>query len=319
MIIARYGTDDITHNAHGVVTVGTFDGVHAGHRSIIEQMRAQSTTADTRIVVVTFDPHPQIVLQRPDREPVRLLSTIEERCDVLASLGVDLTVVIPFSRDFASTPAESFVRSIIVDTIGVEHFFIGHDHRFGKDRQGDEELLQRLAPECGFHVHWVEAQESVGMVVSSTKIRQALLEGDVQGANRMLGRSYELTGRVVEGDKRGTELGIPTANIKPLDPNKLMPGNGVYIVSARIDDEDVVGMANIGTRPTFSDGIESILEVHFLDLQKDLYGRPLSIRFHHRIRSEQRFESKEAFLEQLDKDRATTMNYQLSSIHRSES
>ena len=319
MITARYGVDPIPFDPRGVVTVGTFDGVHCGHRGIIAQMRTEAENSGGRIVVVTFDPHPQIVLQKPERKNVRLLSTIDERCVELAKLGVDLTVVIPFTREFSSTSAESFVRDIIANSIGVQHFYIGHDHRFGKDRQGDEELLHRLAPQCGFTVHWVDALECDGMVVSSTKIRAALMEGDLAGANRMLGRAYQLIGTVVQGDKRGRELGIPTANIKPLDPNKLMPANGVYVVSCEIDGADRIGMANIGVRPTFTTDSEPQLEVHFLDLDRDLYHQTLTVRFQKYLRPEVRFGSKEEFLEQLQKDRVETINYHQSTIHRSTS
>ncbi len=310
MMIARLGTDPIPFNANSAVTVGTFDGVHCGHQGIIRRMRTVAEADGARMVVVTFDPHPQIVLHKAGREPVHLLTTVEERCDVLASVGVELTVVIPFTLEFAATPAERFVSEVIAETIGVRHFFIGHDHKFGKDRCGDEALLQELAPRHGFDVEWIEPLACDGTVVSSTRIRAALMDGDVEGAARMLGRPYSLTGRVVRGDGRGRSLGIPTANIRPLDQHKLLPGNGVYVVTSEIDGRTVVGMANIGTRPTFTADTERILEVHYLDVDMDLYEMDVRVTFHRFLRREQRFASPEAFLEQLAADKQQTLNFQ---------
>lgn len=310
MIVARLGVDEVPFDANSAVTVGTFDGVHCGHQGIIRRMRSAVKDDASRIVVVTFDPHPQIVLQKPGKPPVQLLTTIDERCQVLEQQGVDLVVVIPFSREFAATPAEQFVTGAIVETIGVKHFFIGHDHKFGKDRGGDEALLKELAPRHNFDVEWIEPLECDHVVVSSTRIRAALNDGDVVGAARMLGRPYGLTGRVIRGDGRGRELGIPTANLKPLDEHKLLPGNGVYVVTAEMDGRTVVGMANIGTRPTFTNDTERILEVHFLDLDQDLYGQEVTVTFRQFLRKEQTFASKEAFLEQLAQDRQLTTNFQ---------
>ena len=310
MIIARFGIDTIPFDGNSAVTVGTFDGVHCGHQGIIRRMRKAVEAEASRIVVVTFDPHPQIVLQKPGKPPVQLLTTVDERCEVLEKQGVDLVVVIPFSREFAATPAERFVTGVIVETIGVKHFFIGHDHKFGKDRGGDEALLKELAPRYGFDVEWIEPLECDHVVVSSTRIRAALNDGDVVGAARMLGRPYGLTGRVIRGDGRGRELGIPTANLKPLDEHKLVPGNGVYVVTAEIDGRTVVGMANIGIRPTFTTDTERSVEVHFLDLDQDLYDRNVTVTFRQFLRKEQTFASKEAFLEQLAQDRQQTTNFQ---------
>ncbi len=315
MITVRYGEQALPFDRHSVVTVGTFDGVHCGHRGIIERMK----DAGRRTVVVTFEPHPQIVLQKPDRPPVKLLTTIDERCEVFAALGIDVVVVIPFTREFAATSAEQFIRNIIVEGIGVEHMLIGHDHMFGKDRGGDEHLLQRLGPECGFTIERVPPLACDDVVVSSTKIRTALRDGKVEDATRMLGRPYSVKGRVVRGDGRGRTIGVPTANIQPLDEHKLMPGDGVYVVTAVIDDRTVVGMANIGTRPTFTDDRTSTLEVHFLDLDADLYDQTLTITFRRFLRAEQKFDSKEALLAQLLEDRNHTLEYQFTINHRSTS
>lgn len=310
MTIVRYGTDAMPFQRSTAITVGTFDGVHVGHVGILELMRRMSAEHDERIVVVTFDPHPQIVLARQGREPLKLLTDIDERCELLASNGVDMTVIIPFTREFASTEAADFVTSVIVRDIGVQHFFIGHDHVFGKDRGGNEELLQRLAPECGFKVEPIPPLAFDGVVVSSTKVRQALQRGSIVEATRMLGRFYSVRGHVVYGDGRGRQIGIPTANIRPAGEHKLLPGNGVYVVAAEINGTPQLGMANIGVRPTFTDDSQPTLEVHFLDLNEDLYGRTVDVQFIDKIRDERRFASLEEFLEQLQQDRNQTTTYQ---------
>jgi riboflavin kinase/FMN adenylyltransferase len=272
-------------------------------------MRKTADAQGLRVVVVTFDPHPQIVLAKPGREPLALLTTIEERCERLAHVGVDEVVVIPFTHEFAQTSAESFIRQL-VSTIDVQHFFIGHDHAFGKDRGGNEELLRHLGVELGFDVERIPPLETDGLVVSSTLVRAALKSGDVEAASAMLGRPYALRGTVVQGDGRGRTLGIPTANIIPTNPHKLMPANGVYVVSMLIDGSEHVGMANIGVRPTFTNDTAPTLEVHILQFDNDLYNTTLDVQFHARLRGEQKFESREEFLAQLEHDKQQTIIYQ---------
>lgn len=310
MNIVRYGVDALTFDPASAVTVGTFDGAHVGHAGILDLMRSVASANHERIVVVTFDPHPQIVLARADREPLRLLTSIDERCELLEQQGVHTTVVIPFTKEFAATEAEDFVSTIIVRGVGVQHFFIGHDHVFGKDRGGNEELLQRLAPACGFTVVPIPPLSFDGVVVSSTKIRAAVKTGDVASAATMLGRPYTVRGRVIRGDGRGRQLGIPTANIMSQDPHKLMPGNGVYVVVATIDGQPRLGMANIGVRPTFTTDMLPTLEVHFLDVDVDLYDNDIDVHFIAKIRDEQRFSGREEFLAQLQQDRIQTTTYQ---------
>jgi riboflavin kinase/FMN adenylyltransferase len=291
------------------LTVGTFDGVHRGHQGVISLMRKTADAQGLRVVVVTFDPHPQIVLAKPGREPLALLTTIEERCERLAHVGVDEVVVIPFTHEFAQTSAESFIRQL-VSTIDVQHFFIGHDHAFGKDRGGNEELLRHLGVELGFDVERIPPLETDGLVVSSTLVRAALKSGDVEAATAMLGKPYALRGTVVQGDGRGRTLGIPTANIVPTNPHKLMPANGVYVVSMLIDGSEHVGMANIGVRPTFTNDTAPTLEVHILQFDNDLYNTTLDVQFHARLRGEQKFGSREEFLAQLELDKQQTIIYQ---------
>lgn len=308
MITVRHN-ETIPADVRTALTVGTFDGVHCGHRGIIDRMRAVAETNDERTVVVTFDPHPQIVLAKPDREPVQLLTTIDERLALLEAAGVDMTVVIAFTREFAAMPAETFVRDVLVRQIGVRHFFLGHDHLFGHGRGGNEELLQHLGAELGFSVEQIGPLESNGLVVSSTKVRAALKTGDVETAAAMLGRPYTLRGTVVRGDQRGRKLGIPTANIVPDDEHKLVPSRGVYVVSSIIDGRRVFGMANIGRRPTFTDDVVSTVEVHYLDFDDMLYDARVTVEFHRFVRHEMKFESVDMFLSQIREDRATAMEY----------
>lgn len=299
----------VPYDAATALTVGTFDGVHCGHRGIIDRMRSVATAHGERTVVVTFDPHPQIVLAKPDREPVQLLTTIDERLALFEAAGVDVAVVIAFTREFAGMSAETFVRDVLVRHIGVRHFFIGHDHLFGHGRGGNEELLQHLGAELGFDVERIGPLECGGLVVSSTKVRSALKSGDVTAAADMLGRPYAVQGTVVRGDQRGRKLGIPTANIVPDDEHKLVPARGVYVVSTMIDGRRVFGMANVGRRPTFTDDVHTTIEVHYLDFDDMLYDRQMTVEFHRFIRHEMKFERVDMFLSQISEDRATAIDY----------
>lgn len=315
MIVARYGTDPIVFDRKTALTVGTFDGVHCGHRGIVDRMLATAREHNERTVIVTFDPHPQIVLAKPDREPVRLLTTIDERCELFAELGIDMVVVVPFTRDFAAIPADVFVRTVIAQELGVQHFFIGHDHSFGKNRGGNEELLQQLGHELDFDVVPIPPLECAGVVVSSTKVRYALKTGGVDEAQRLLGRPYAVRGVVGHGDKRGRTLGIPTANIQ-VPEHKLLPANGIYVVSSVIDGNDVVGMASVGVRPMFTNDVVPTLEVNYLDLDTDLYGRLLNVVFHARLRDEINYETVDDLLTQIEIDRDDTRLYQQQFLNR---
>ncbi|MCX8051640.1 MAG: bifunctional riboflavin kinase/FAD synthetase [Chlorobi bacterium] len=300
---------DVPFDRKTVVTVGTFDGVHLGHRRIIERMKAYASEHAARTVVITFDPHPRLVLSKSSQAPIALLTTLSEKHARLQQLGIDVLVVIPFTFEFAQTPAEEFVRSVLVERIGVEHIVIGYDHSFGRDRAGNEELLRRLGAELGFTVETVAPVTIGGETVSSTKIRAALQRGDIETANAMLGYTYSVEGIVVAGDGRGRRLGYPTANIELLDPNKLLPGNGVYCVSAPLDGQCYRGMANIGVRPTFTDSPHRRLEAHFFDYNGYLYDRKIVLSFHKYVRAERRFESVDMFWSQLRDDRDCCERY----------
>ena len=309
MNVLTFGQGAWPHKQKACITVGTFDGVHRGHQGVISYMRRMADAEGLRVVVVTFDPHPQIVLARPDREPLALLTSIEERCERLSNVGVDDVVVIPFTTEFAQTPADEFVREL-VSFIDVQHFFIGHDHAFGKNRGGNEELLRHLGAELGFYVERIPPLETEGIVVSSTLVRKTLKSGDVELAASMLGTPYIVRGTVVKGDGRGRTLGIPTANVVPAEPHKLMPANGVYVVTVRHGDAEYLAMANIGVRPTFTSDTAPTLEVHILQFDNDIYNTTLDVKFHKRLRGEQKFESREEFLVQLEQDKQQTIIYQ---------
>lgn len=308
-MIVYHSFEDIPYDANTVLTIGTFDGVHRGHQAILRTLLERSAEQKSRNVLVTFDPHPQIVLQKPGKQPVQLLSTIQERLFLLHQMHVDNVIVIPFTREFAQIEAAVFIRDYLVGKVGLRHMLIGYDHMFGKNRSGNEEMLQTLGTELGFSVEKVPPFSAQDTVVSSTKIRKALLAGDVDNANAMLGFPYMLHGKVIRGDGRGRKLGIPTANVAPLSPHKLMPSNGVYLVSALIDGQIVYGMGNIGTRPTFTDDVHPTLEVHFLDWTKMLYDKEINISFLKFIREERKFVSLDLFMSQLYDDKVTCLEY----------
>ena len=293
--------ENVERDLNSVITVGTFDGVHAGHRAIMDKLIEKAEQRQARSVVVTFDPHPREIIN-PGDAGIKLLTTLPERCEILEELGIDSMVVIPFDRDFSLLSSEEFIRDIIFDKIGVSEFVIGYDHHFGKDREGTIETIEELGEELGFDAYVVSKKEVGERTVSSTAIRKTLSEeGDVQEAARMLQRPYRLNGMVVHGDKRGKELGYPTANIKPEDARKIIPKIGVYAVKVRVEGTWYAGMMNIGMRPTFN-GDEQTLEVHLFEFSNDIYGKEVQVRFIERLRPEKEFGGKEELIEQLKQD-----------------
>ncbi len=287
---------------NSVVTVGTFDGVHEGHRALMSTLVRQANKKKARSVVVTFDPHPRTIIHSKS-EGIKLLTTLKERAEILESIGVDELVVIPFTRDFSLLSSEDFVESVIFDEIGISEFVIGYDHHFGKDRSGTIETLQKLGPRLGFDVSVVSKKEMGETTVSSTVIRKEIIEnGDMNRAAELLGRPYMLNALVIHGDERGRTIGFPTANLQPEHPDKAIPKKGIYAVKIRVDDVWYNGMMNIGVRPTF-DGQTKSLEVNIFDFEKMIYGKTVQIRFFDRIRDEQKFDGTEALKNQLKKDR----------------
>lgn len=284
-----------------IVTVGTFDGVHIGHQKIIDRINELARQSGSESVLLTFFPHPRLVLF-PDDNELKLLSTLDERIERLEKSGIDHLIVHPFSVEFSRITAIQYVRDILVKELNVAKLVIGYDHHFGRNREGNLDQLKEMAPEYGFEVEEIPAQEIEDVNVSSTKIRKALEEGDLCKANEYLGYRYTLSGEVFKGDKIGRSIGFPTANIKPKEEYKLVPGKGVYSVTASFEGKVFRAMANLGSRPTVSQSNRRILEVHLFGFDGDLYGKEITITFVDRIRDEIKFDSLDKLREQLEKD-----------------
>jgi riboflavin kinase/FMN adenylyltransferase len=281
-----------------VVTIGNFDGVHLGHRAILARVITRARELEAQAVAVTFEPHPLKVL-RPEMQ-MPLLTTPEQKINLLAAAGLEGVVVLPFNREFAALPARDFVQRYFLERLQVREVVVGHDYCFGRGREGNIDLLKEMGEKHGFTVQVVWAVEADGAVVSSSLIRAMLRLGKVEEAARLLGRHYGVVGRVVQGKGRGAKLlGVPTANIRP--ENELLPATGIYAVRVRRGNEKFLGAANIGTCPTFENG-EFSLEVHLLDFSGDLYDENLGVEFVARLREERRFPSIEALAAQIHAD-----------------
>ena len=296
-------TGDAIRPAPGsVVTTGTFDGVHRGHQAIVRYLVDRARRLGGVPTVVTFDPHPREVLTGG---AVPLLTSLDERADLLEALGVERFVVVPFSRDLSLLEPEAYVTDVLVDRVGLAEIVVGYDHRFGRKARGDRALLERLGAEHGFSVDVIPEQVEGDVTVSSTRVRRLLGdEGDAARAAVLLGRPYRITGTVVHGDARGRLIGFPTANVEPADPRKLVPAVGVYAVRVGLPGGAVAGgMMNVGRRPTFEADGATRAEVHLFDADADLYGRRLAVDVVARLRGERRFGGVEALVVQLGRDR----------------
>lgn len=282
--------------------MGTFDGVHVGHKLLLDRITGLAQEEGCTSVLLTFYPHPRLVLF-PDDNDLKLLTTLDEKIELLEESGIDHLIIHPFTQAFSRTTALQYVRDMLVDGIGVHKLVIGYDHHFGRNREGSLEQLKEMAPQHGFEVEEIPAHEIDRVNVSSTKIRNALLEGAVNRANEFLGYAYSFNGLVVRGNAMGKSIGYPTANLQPTDPNKLIPGNGVYAVKARINEVWFEGMANIGFRPTVVRAQrEPTIEVHLFDYNADLYGQLIRLNFTEKIRDELKFKNVEELRTQLDLD-----------------
>lgn len=283
-----------------VITIGSFDGVHLGHRAILDDLNRAAHALGGKSVVVTFEPHPRSVLQ--PQQPMKLLTPLDDKLALLKDAGVSRVAVTPFTPAFAQLSAEDYVRDYLVAQFHPAAIVVGYDHRFGHDRRGDMSLLKSMAGELGFSVHEIPARIIDDAAVSSTKIRTALREGDVQRAADMLGRNYSMRGRVVHGDKLGRQLGYPTANIAPTYPQQLVPAIGIYAAMVSVGEKDFPAMASIGTRPTVSDAGKISMEAHLFDFDEDIYEQDVRIAFVARLRDELKFDSMEALKEALHGD-----------------
>jgi len=305
----HYNIQPLPTFRNAVITIGTFDGLHNGHRKIIELMQTEAASINGETVIITFDPHPRQIVAK-EKSPVFLINTLSEKIQLLERRGIDHLVVIPFTEAFANQSAEAYITDFLVNTFHPHTIIIGYDHRFGKNRSGDYKLLEAKAAEYDYIVKEIPGQMLQDITISSTKIREAILQGDIETARNFLGYDYFFSGKVVEGNKLGRTIGYPTANIQISDENKLVPGNGVYAVlinnekpmAIGLKMKNLGGMMNIGVRPTI-DGINRVIEVNIFDFDENIYGETLTINLKKHLRSEIKFNGLDALKEQLAKDK----------------
>ncbi len=282
-----------------IVTIGTFDGAHIGHQKIIEHLNENKTSKQDKSVILTFFPHPRMVLNV--NNDIKMLNTIEEKAQLLSQFGLDHLVIQPFTKEFSRLTALEFVRDILVNQLQVKKLVIGHDHHFGKNREGNFDQLLDYKNVYNFELEKITAQEIENVSVSSTKIRKALEHGDIETANSYLGYHYMLTGEIVSGKGLGRKINFPTVNLHVKETYKLIPKTGVYIVKTQLENSTIFGIMNIGYRPTI-DGKNQTIEIHLLDFNADLYGKKMQIEILKRLRDEQKFDSVENLTKQIQQD-----------------
>jgi riboflavin kinase/FMN adenylyltransferase len=289
-----------------IVTIGTFDGVHIGHRKIIEKMVAGASAHDLKSTLLTFFPHPRMVLQQ--NAELKLITTLEEKEQILDSIGLDQLIIQPFTKEFSRLTARQFVKQILVDKLHVQKMVIGYDHRFGRNRTADIKDLIEFGNTFKFQVDEISAEEINEVSVSSTKIRNALNSGDIATANAYLGYEFMLTGIIAHGKGLGRQLDFPTANLEIQENYKLVPANGVYVVKSTLQNKIIYGMMNIGYNPTVN-GTRKTVEINFFDFDANLYGQKIQVHLLGRLRNEQRFDSVDILKEQLKNDRKNALEF----------
>ena len=295
------------HAINPVLTIGTFDGVHLGHRKIIAALHDRAKSINGESVIFTFDPHPRKVVA-PDEASLRLLTTLDEKIALFEQSGIDHLIIYPFTLEFSRLTYEEFVEIVLVGQIHLKFLVVGYDHRFGRDREGNFEFLQKCAARFDFQIEKMDALLMNEASVSSTKIRDAIQQGDFQTANACLGYPFSLHGTVVEGQKLGRQIQFPTANIEASDPDKIIPGYGVYAVQVKVQEKSYLGMLNIGSRPTVNHNADHrTVEVHIFNFDADIYGEPIEVIFFNKLREEQKFPSIELLKDQLAQDRTNTL------------
>jgi riboflavin kinase/FMN adenylyltransferase len=288
-----------------ILTIGTFDGIHVGHQKIIKKLVATSRKENLCSLVLTFFPHPRMVLHKDSQ--LKMIDTIEEKSRFLEKLGVDVLIIQPFTLEFSRMTAIKYTRDILINGLNIAKLIIGYDHRFGRNREATVEDLKDFGEEYGFTVEEIPAQDIASIAVSSTKVRNAINTGEIKKANLYLGRPFSINGMVVKGDKIGREIGYPTANIEIKEDYKLRPQNGVYLVHCHWNGQEYFGMMNVGKRPTV-DGKKNQIETYFFDFTGDLYGKKIGLDLLEKIRAEQKFNSLEALKNQLKQDEKSCKN-----------
>jgi len=304
------GLENVGQIKNPVVTIGTFDGVHIGHQKIIQKLLLEAKKIGGECVLITFHPHPRLVLF-PENHNLQLLQTQKEKLKSLAENGLENIIILPFSKEFSQLSASDFVHKILYKSIGAKKIIIGYDHQFGNDRKGSIDFLIAHSATCNFEVIEIPAEEINEINVSSTKIRTALLDGNINVATSYLNKPFELNGTVVQGKQIGRTIGFPTCNLVISDDTKLIPANGVYAVTIQIEGEETVfkGMMNIGFRPTVSEVQRKSIEVNIFDFEKDLYGTSLKVSLYNRIRTEKKFLNLATLKSQLTKDETDIRSY----------
>jgi riboflavin kinase/FMN adenylyltransferase len=293
--------DDFKPVKNAVVTIGTFDGVHVGHRKIISRIKELAQASGGETVILTFFPHPRMILH-PEDESIKLINTINEKAELLEQLGVDHLIITPFSRDFSNQSAEDYIRDILVNKIGTKKIVIGYDHRFGKDRRGGLDDLLKFAPVYGFDVIEIPEQDINEVAISSTRVREALLQANIDLANTFLGYPFFITGKVIRGDQIGRQIGYPTANIMVEEKYKLIPDDGIFAVKVQLQGTEYKGMAYIGSRPTIN-GMTRNIEVNLFDFNKEIYNETIRMEFFHFVRGDAKFNGLDELKAQIAKDK----------------
>lgn len=302
------GIESLGEIKNPVVTIGTFDGVHLGHQKIIEQLNLEAEKVDGESVLLTFDPHPRIVLF-PENHGVKLIQTLDEKFQVLENFNLKNVVLVPFTKEFSELSATEFVEQILVGNLKAKKVVIGYDHQFGRNREGNIEFLKSFSEKYGFEVIEISAKSIDEINISSTKIRDSLLRGDVETAKLFLSRSYEISGKVIKGNQLGRKLGFPTANINVNSDIKLIPANGVYAVRVKINNEMHFGVMNIGNKPTVNSTNEKSLEVFIFDFNNDIYDSEITLFFDEHIRNEQKFANLDELKKAISNDEVVCRQY----------
>ena len=303
----HYDIEQLPEFRNAIITIGTFDGVHMGHRQIIDKLKAEAKANDGETVIITFHPHPRKVVSSAILG-IRLINTLSERIEILTQLGINHLVVVPFTEVFANQPAEDYIKNFLVDKFHPHTIIIGYDHRFGRDRLGDYRLLEKKAIEFNYQLKEIPKHVLENIAISSTNIRQAILHNDIATADTLLGYEFFFSGVVVQGDKIGRKLGYPTANLKINDDEKIIPGNGIYAVYTQPEGytERLKGMMSIGFRPTV-DGKKRVVEVNIFDFNKEIYGQTLKVFVKKYLREEIKFNGLEELVQQMDQDKINSL------------